>query len=136
MIDTDPDAIRTFLHLLSVAVWVGGQVALAGIVPRLRAHHRDALPVVARAFSRVAWSAMGVVVVTGLWGIAAVDVSARDGDYLVRFLVKMLLVGAAVAAVLVHQMGRSRRSLAIGGAVGLLASLAAMYLGVLLVHAT
>lgn len=134
MIELDVGSVRTFMHLLAVAVWVGGQIALAGIVPRLRAEHPGSLPVVARAFARVAWSAMAVVVVTGLWGIAAVDVTSRDGDYLATFLVKMLFVGLAVAAVLVHQLGRSRPALAIGGAVGLLASLAAMLLGVLLVH--
>ncbi|MEN9792920.1 MAG: hypothetical protein RL330_998 [Actinomycetota bacterium] len=134
MIEIELGELRTFLHLLGVAVWVGGQITLAGIVPRLRAEHRDSLPLVARAFARVAWSAMGVVVVTGLWGITAVDVTAREGDYLATFLIKMLLVGLAVAAALVHQLGRSRRALAIGGAVGLLASLGAMLLGVMLAH--
>jgi len=61
-------------------------------------------------------------------------VTAREGDYLATFLIKMLLVGLAVAAALVHQLGRSRRALAIGGAVGLLASLGAMLLGVMLAH--
>lgn len=132
MIGPDADAWRTFLHLLGVAVWAGGQIVMAGIVPRLRHGHRDALPVAARAFARIAWPAMGLVVVTGLWGAVAVDVTTRDADYAVTFLVKMMLVGVAAAAALVHQTGRSRAALAIGGAAGLVSTLGAMLLGVTL----
>ncbi len=132
MMRMDAAVWRTFLHLLGVAVWVGGQIVMAGIVPALRHGHRDALPVAARAFSGLAWSAMALVVVTGLWGAVAVDVTTRDGDYIATFLVKMILVGVAVAAALVHRTARSRILVAVGGAAGLVTTLAAMLLGVAL----
>ncbi len=135
MIRVDTDAVRTFLHLLAASVWVGGQIVLAGIAPKLRREHREALASIATAFARVAWTAMAVVVITGLWGLAAIDATTRDSDYLATLLAKMVLVGAALAAVLVHQLGTTRWALAIGGAVGLLGSVGAMLLGVVLVGA-
>lgn len=134
MIRFDAEAVRTFLHLLAVAVWVGGQIVVAGVVTRLRPLHREALPVVAQTFGRVAWIAMVVIVATGLWGLADVEVADQDSAYLVTLFIKMALVGLALASALVHQVGRTRLALAIGGLVGLLASLGAMALGVLLVH--
>ncbi|CAB4600701.1 unannotated protein [freshwater metagenome] len=50
------------------------------------------------------------------------------------FGLKMLTVAAAVIATLIHSMGQSKAAKAIGGAVGLLASLAAAYGGILLAH--
>ena len=51
------DTIRISLHIAAVAVWVGGQLVVAAIVPKLRNDHRDALPLVAQGFARVAWPA-------------------------------------------------------------------------------
>lgn len=134
MISPTLDSLRIALHLLAVAVWVGGQIVLAGVVPAVRRSNREVLPVIARAFGRVAWPAMGVVVATGMWGIASVDVTARRGEYLATFAVKMAFVGTAIAATVVHQFGRTKVALALGGAAGMLASLGAMWMGVLLAH--
>ena len=45
---------------------------------------------------------------------------------------KVLLAMASGAAAVVHQVGRSKAALAIGGAVGLLTALGAMFVGYLL----
>jgi len=36
MLSPTLDTFRTVLHLLGAAVWVGGQIAMAGVVPSLR----------------------------------------------------------------------------------------------------
>jgi putative copper export protein len=124
--------LRLFLHVLAAAIWVGGQFALAGVVPVLRRHAPETTKPVARAFARLAWPAFAVLVVTGLWNLAAVDVAATDTAYQVTVFVKIAVSLVAAAAVAVHSVGRSRTALAVGGAVGALASVAAFFLGVLL----
>lgn len=132
MLSPTTATLRLFLHVLAAAVWVGGQIALAGVVPVLR---RDAPPVttaVARAFAKVAWTAFAVLVVTGAWNLAAIDVADTDTAYQVTVFAKVAIALVAAVAVAVHSIGRSKLALALGGAIGLLASLGALYLGVLL----
>jgi putative copper export protein len=64
--------VRLFLHVLAATVWVGGQLTLAALVPVLRRQGPDAPRVAARRFSLVAWPAYGVLLITGVWNIAAV----------------------------------------------------------------
>ena len=132
MLSPDLDTLRLGLHLLAAAVWVGGQLVLASLLPVLRTAGPDTTKAAARTFARVAWPAFGLLVVTGIWNLAEVEFLERGGDYQATVLVKLLLVAAAAIAVVVHTLGRSRTALAIGGAVGLLASLGAFLLGVLL----
>ncbi|MFP5489402.1 MAG: hypothetical protein ACLGHQ_13990 [Acidimicrobiia bacterium] len=124
--------IRLFLHVLAAAVWVGRQIVLAGLVPAVRRSHPDATRVIARAYGRVAWPAFAVVVVTGLWNLSEVPVTDTGTAYQVTLLLKITLAIVSGAAAAVHQLGRSKLALALGGAVGLLAALAAMFLGYLL----
>ncbi len=134
MISPTIDSIRIFLHVLAVAVWVGGQIVLAGIVPALRKTAPQSMAVVAQSFARIAWPAMLVVVFTGVWSLGSINVSDQSSAYLVTFGIKMLLVGLAIVATIVHSAGTSKASKAIGGAVGLLTSLLAAYAGVLMSH--
>lgn len=134
MISGNIDSLRTMLHLLAVTVWVGGQVVLGGLVPVLRREAPEALPKVARAFARLAWPAMLVIVLTGAWSLAAVDATERRTEWVVTLAVKLILVGLAVVSTIVHSLARDKRLLALGGAMALVASLAAMYMGVLLAH--
>jgi putative copper export protein len=124
--------LRLFLHVLAASVWVGGQIALAGVVPSLRRAAPEATKVAARAFARVAWPAFAVVVLTGLWNLTEVDVTDTGTTYQVTLLVKLVLVFASGAAAAVHSVGRSKLALALGGAIGLLAGLGAMFCGYLL----
>lgn len=124
--------IRLFLHVLGAAVWVGGQFALAGIVPALRRSAPDATRVVAQAFARVAWPAFGLTVITGIWSMMEIDITAASGAYQGTLLLKIGMVILSGVFAAVHAAGRSKAALAIGGALGALTSLAALFLGVLL----
>ncbi len=125
--------VRTFslfLHVLAVSVWVGGQIVVAGIVPSLRRTHPEATKVVAQAFGRVAWPAFAVIVVTGIWNM--MDVDNTDTAYTAQLFVKILLAVLSAAMAAVHQVGKSKAALAVGGALGLLFALAAMFTGFIL----
>jgi putative copper export protein len=134
MISPTLESLRIFLHVLAVAVWVGGQIVLAGLVPAIRESAPQALPKVAQAFARVAWPAMIVIVFTGMWGLSSSSASDSDTAYMVTFALKMVMVFIAVAATVVHSQGSSKAAKAIGGALGLLGSLLAAYAGILLAH--
>lgn len=134
MISPNLDSLRTALHLLGVAVWIGGQIALAGIVPVLRGVSREATLLVARRFARLAWPALLLVVFTGVWALADIDPAEQGSAYSTTFGVKMLLVAGTAASAVIHSQGTSKVAKAVGGAAGLASALAAAYLGVLMTH--
>jgi putative copper export protein len=127
--------VRLFLHVVSAMVWVGGQVALAALVPVVRrTGGTETTRAVARRFQLVAWPAFAVHVTTGMWNLFAVHVGDQSGPYLMTLAVKLALVGVSGAGALAHIM-LSRSKPALGGAlagVALLAALGATFLGVLL----
>lgn len=132
MLEPSTTTIRLFLHVLSASVWVGGQIVLAALVPALRRHDGTVTKIAARAFNRVAWPAFAILVVTGIWNLLAVDIGTTDWDYQVTVMIHVLLAAAAGMAAAVHSFGRSKIALAVGGAVGLFASLGALFLGLVL----
>ena len=134
MIQPTLNSLRTYLHILAVCVWLGGQVVLAGIVPKLRKSNPEALTNIAKSYASIAWPAMILIVFTGAWGLAATDTSNQSTEYMVTFGIKMLLVAGTVIATLIHSNGTSKLAKGLGGAVGLLATLLAAYCGVLLAH--
>jgi putative copper export protein len=134
MISPNAESIRTALHLLAVAVWVGGQIVLAGIVPTMRREAPAALKILAQSFARIAWPAFIIAIATGMWSLAIEDPADRGGDYAATFGIKIIFVVIAGIATAVHSGGKSKLALALGGAVGLVASLIAFYLGVTLGH--
>jgi hypothetical protein len=134
MIQPTLNSLRTYLHLLAVCVWLGGQVVLAGVVPKLRKTNPESLTNIAKGYASIAWPAMILIVFTGAWGLAATDTANQSTEYMVTFAVKMLLVAGAVIATLVHSNGTSKLAKGLGGAIGLLATLVAAYCGVLLAH--
>jgi putative copper export protein len=134
MISPTLDSVRIFLHIIAVAVWVGGQIVLAGIVPSLRTVAPEAMKTVAQGFARIAWPAFLVIVFTGMWGLGTIDVTDQSSAYLATFGVKMLLVGVTVMATLIHSNGTSKAAKGIGGAASLLASLLAAFAGILMAH--
>lgn len=132
MLSPSLTTLRLFLHVLAASVWVGGQIALAGVVPSVRRLAPEATKAVARAFARVAWPAFTVVALTGLWNLAEVDVADTSSAYQVTLFVKLVLVFASGAAAAIHSVGHSKLALALGGAIGLLTGLGAMFCGYLL----
>ena len=123
---------RLTIHVLAAAIWVGGQIVLGALVPTLRKAAPDATAVVARAFARIAWPAFAVLVVTGIWNLTEVAFSSRSTAYQVTLLVKLVLAAISGVAAAVHQIGRSRLALALGGALAGVGAIGALFLGVLL----
>jgi putative copper export protein len=132
MLSPTLDTWRLFVHVLAASVWVGGQVALAGVVPSIRRVSPESTKAAAGAFARVAWPAFAIAVVTGLWNLAEIDVTDTSTSYQVTLLIKVTLAIASGAAAVVHSVGRTRVALAVGGAVGLSAALGAMFFGYVL----
>jgi putative copper export protein len=120
-----------FLHVTAATVWVGGQLTLAGLVPGLRRISVDAPRAAARRFNTIAWCAFAVLIGTGIWNVVAVhpDWSSRYGTTLIVKLGVVALSGLAAA---LHAQARSRRNLAVLGALSGVTALAALFLGVLL----
>jgi putative copper export protein len=127
--------IRLFLHVLGATVWVGGQVALAGVVPVVRRFGGiETARAVARRFQLIAWPAFGLLLVTGIWNLFAVNVGDQSGSYRTTLSVKLILVGVSGIGALAHILVARRRP-ALGGifaALALLAALGATFVGVLL----
>lgn len=132
MISPTIDTIRLFLHVLSACIWVGGQITLAGLVPTLRRHAPTILPYVAQAFARLAWPAFGLAVFTGMWSIVELDPAQQGSAFTVTFAFKVLLVAIAAMATLAHSRSDKKVIIALGGAIGLISSLSALFLGTLL----
>jgi len=127
------DTIRLFLHVLAATIWVGGQLTLAALVPVLRRFGSDALGAAARRFNQVAWAAFAVLIVTGIWNIAAVrpHISA-SASYRTTLIVKLAVVVISGVTAALHIRSRTSRGRAVLGALTGLSALAALFLGVLL----
>ena len=123
------DTIRTFLHLLGVAGWIGGQILMLGLLGVLRGLGSDAPRLAADRFSRVAWPCFALAVVTGVWGLAEVGLSHRSDGYLATMLIKLFLVGVSGAAAAVHSTTPSPALRGATGGMGFLAALGALLAG-------
>jgi putative copper export protein len=126
------DTIRLTLHVLAAAVWVGGQVVMVGLVGPARGLGTDAPKTLARAFARLAWPAYVVLLVTGVWNVTAVGYSSMDSTWKAVLWAKVAVVVLAGLGVLLHQRATTKRGLAFWGAVGGLASVVALVMGILL----
>jgi putative copper export protein len=124
--------IRLFLHVLAAAVWVGGQLTLAGLVPGLRDLSAEAPRAVARRFNLFAWPAFVVLVLTGIWNVAATAGGKHPSGYFVTLFFKIAVVALSGASAALHAGAKSRPVMALMGALSGLTALAALFLGVLL----
>ena len=126
------DTVRLFLHVLAATIWVGGQLVLAALVPVLR-RFGDAVTAAARRFNQVAWTAFGVLIVTGIWNIVAVRSQiSHSASYRTTLIVKLAVVVVSGVTAALHVRSRTARSRAVFGALTGLSALAALFLGVLL----
>ena len=126
------ESFRLFLHVTAATVWVGGQLTLLGLLPILRELGPDAPKAAARRFNVIAWSAFGVLFVTGIWNLLAESPGSKGTAWNATLGLKLVMVAATGIAAAFHAGARSKVVLAIGGAVSLLAGLAAVLLGILL----
>lgn len=124
-------AFRLTLHVLAAAVWVGGQITVAGLVPTARALSPDAPRQVAGAFARLSWPAYVVLVATGIWNVAAVA-KGQPSTWTAVLVAKIAVVALAGVSAWRHGASRSRTGLAVWGTITSLSSLAALIMGVLL----
>ena len=132
----DLDALRRFLHILSVTVWVGGQIVVAGLVPLLRKVDRSAAPVAdgemtvtqqaARRFGRISWPFFALAIITGLWSIGEIEWSASTGTWQTLFFVKMALVAASGVGAWLHTRAQRAPERALFASVASLTALAAL----------
>lgn len=132
MLSPSIHTLRLGLHVLGAVVWVGGQVVLLALLPVLRGAGGTVARDAARAWNRVAWGAFVLLLATGVWNLFEIAFTDRPTRYQVTVFVKLVVVGLAGGAAAAHSLAVSRRVLAVTGAVGGLASLTALYLGVLL----
>ncbi|HUY17529.1 MAG TPA: hypothetical protein VMV11_08205 [Acidimicrobiales bacterium] len=123
--------VRLSLHVLGACVWVGGQLVLAGLVVTLRGISHDAPGKVARAFARVTWPAYGLLIVTGVWSVAAVG-SGAGSNWNAVFGIKMFCVIVAGLGAFLHTRAASPKAKGVFAGVGMVATIAAMVLGVAL----
>ena len=84
------------------------------------------------AASKVAWPAFVVAVLTGVWNLMAVDITTASSAYQATALLKIAVAIASGVFAAVHSFGRTKLALALGGALGALSAILAMFLGVLL----
>jgi putative copper export protein len=131
MLSVTWDMIRLFLHVLAATIWVGGQITLAALVPVLRRLGAEIPRAAARRFNQVAWPAFAVLVITGIWNIAAVHAQIH-GSYETTLVVKLIVVVISGLTAALHARARNPRWIAVFGALTGLSALAALFLGILL----
>lgn len=124
----DWETIRLFLHVLGATVWVGGQITLAALVPALRGTADGVTKLAARAFNRIAWPAFGLLVVTGVWNVLALDDPSES--YQRTLMLKYGLVLASGVTAYLHQRATTPRTMAVYGALTGLTALGALFVGV------
>jgi putative copper export protein len=125
------DGVRLSLHVLAAAVWVGGQLTLAGLVPAARRAGQDVPRQLARAFARVSWPAYFVLLATGAWNVAA-TATGQGSPWKALLAVEIATALLAGLAAWQHTRARSRRALAAWGGLSGAAAIAALVIGVFL----
>ena len=111
----------------------GGQVTLAALVPALRRFGAEVPRAAARRFNQVAWIAFVVLIVTGIWNVAAVSSEiSHSASYRDTLIVKLVVVSISGITAALHARARSAVGLAVFGVLTGVSALAALFLGVLL----
>ena len=131
MLTVSWDTIRLTLHVLAATIWVGGQLTLAALVPALRRAGPELPRMAARQFSRVAWPAFGVLVLTGIWNVTA-ESDHNHGRYRVTLVVKIAVVAVSGLTAWLHARAKSPAGLAVFGTLTGLSALGALFLGIML----
>ena len=125
------DTIRLSLHVLAACIWVGGQFTLVALLPVLRNGDPSLPQRAAQAFNKIAWPAFGVLVVTGVWNIAATN-GDRTGTGNLVLGVKLFAVAVAGLTAYAHVRAKSPAQLAAFGALTAVSTVTALVLGIVL----
>ena len=125
------EELRLFVHLLAATIWVGGQLVLAALVPALRAAGPAVPGAAARAFSRVAWPAFAVLLLSGIWNIAA-EGDENDDGHQALLMAKLSVVAISGVTAYLHSHAEKPRSRGLYGAATGVSAVLALLLGVLL----
>jgi putative copper export protein len=131
MIGISWDTVRLFLHVLAATVWVGRQHTVAALGPALRSAGQEVPRRAALAFNRIAWPAFAVLLLTGIWNVAAAS-EDNHGRYRTTLTVKLVVVAISGITAAAHARASTRRAMAVFGALTGLSALLALFLGVLL----
>jgi putative copper export protein len=130
MLRVNVETIRLFLHVLAAAVWVGGQLTLAGLVPGLRTLGPDVPRTVARRFNRIAWPAFAVLFLTGLWNLSETRLGDQPSEWVVTLFAKLTVVALSGIGAALHTRAASKRAVAAWGGLSGLSALLALFYGV------
>lgn len=130
----DLDSIRITLHLLGMAVWIGGQIIMMALLPVLRSAGDGVPAQAAAAFGRVAWPAFAVAVASGIWNILTIDMAGVSTGYNIVLGSKLLLVVLAGGATFMHQRATTASLRGATAGIGFLASLIVVVMGTMLAH--
>lgn len=125
------DGIRLTLHVLAAAVWVGGQLTVAGLLGTVRQLGDEAPRKIASAFGRLSWPAYAVLLGTGVWNVVAVG-DHQTSAWKAVLSAKIAVALLAGAAAWLHARSTGHAGLAIWGAISGTASIAALVMGVFL----
>lgn len=123
--------LRLTLHVLSASIWVGGQLVIGAVVPRVRKEAPGMPALIARAFAKIGWPAYAVLMLTGIWNVFAINLAKASTSY--KIALTLLILAAIVSGIsaFLHQTAKSTRSLAIFGAISGISATIALALGVL-----
>ncbi|HTR68814.1 MAG TPA: hypothetical protein VMH41_01125 [Mycobacteriales bacterium] len=133
MLPVTLEDFRLFLHVLAATVWVGGQITLAGLVPVLRKIGVDAPKAVANQFARIAWPAFGILILTGIWNVAADHEQMKnDSQFRNTLMLKLVIVALSGLAAYLHGKATTKAATAAWGAATAVFALAALFVGIML----
>jgi hypothetical protein len=106
-------------------VWAGGQLTLAALVPALRPFGAEVPRAAAGRIDQVAWITFAVLIVTGIWNVAAVSSEiSHSASYRDTLIVKLVVVGISGLTAL-HARALSAVGLAVFGVLTGVSALAA-----------
>jgi len=93
------EIIRWF-HILAAAVWIGGMITMAVLIPVLRkgGASRELIQAGARRYGMASWVALTVSVVTGILQIFRLDAELSGA-----LAIKLILVSVSITLAFVHQ---------------------------------
>ncbi len=124
------DALRLSLHILSAAIWVGGQITLAGLLPTIRPLGPDATKKLANQFAKLTWPAYFVLVATGFWNLAALNPNHATTAWNIVLGVKIFLALLSGLSAFLHMKSTSKLGLALWGSIAGISSVATLILGI------